>query len=253
MGSSDELRIGVIGAGGRGGLARHAHMPDKGVRAGGRGGHRAQGPGGVQADLRAGRIRRGGLPRPAQGRDVDAVFVTTPDYCHEEHAMAACQAGKHVYLEKPMAITIAGCDRILAAARKAGVRLYLGHNMRHFAVVRKMKELIDAGRHRRAQGRLVPAFRLLRRRRVLQGLARRADKSHQPAAPEGRPRHRRAALAVPRLLQARHGHGRADALRPHHRPPQPRRARRRVVVGWRTGRRWRRRGSTRSSTWRTCP
>ncbi len=77
--------------------------------------------------------------------DVDAVFITSPDYCHETQAVDACQAGKHVYLEKPMAITIEGCDRILDAARQAGVKLYLGHNMRHFPVVCKMKELIDAG------------------------------------------------------------------------------------------------------------
>ena len=145
MSSSDELRIGVIGAGGRGGLAWYAHKPEQGVRV----------VAGV--DIRPEALERF---RERFGQDaftsddyrdllklpdVDAVFVTTPDYCHEEHAVAACQAGKHVYLEKPMAITIAGCDRILAAARRAGVKLYLGHNMRHFPVIRKMKQLIDSG------------------------------------------------------------------------------------------------------------
>jgi predicted dehydrogenase len=145
MASSGELRIGVIGAGGRGWLAKFAHMPEKGVRV--VAGvdivpkaleqfKQAYGP-----DVFVCEDYRDMIKRP----DVDAVFVTTPDYCHEEHATAACLAGKHVYLEKPMAITIAGCDRIMAAARKAGVRLYLGHNMRHFPVVRKMKELIDSG------------------------------------------------------------------------------------------------------------
>jgi predicted dehydrogenase len=76
---------------------------------------------------------------------IDAVFITTPDDLHEEHALAAIAAGKGVYLEKPMAITIAGCDRILSAAARANVKLYLGHNMRHFPVMRKMKELIDGG------------------------------------------------------------------------------------------------------------
>jgi predicted dehydrogenase len=77
--------------------------------------------------------------------DVDAVFVTSPDYCHEAQAVAALEAGKHVYLEKPMAITTAGCDRILGAARASGKRLYLGHNMRHMDFTQKMKALIDAG------------------------------------------------------------------------------------------------------------
>ncbi len=47
--------------------------------------------------------------------DIEAVFVCSPDFLHEEHAVAALEAGKDVYLEKPMAITIEGCDRILRA------------------------------------------------------------------------------------------------------------------------------------------
>ena len=78
-------------------------------------------------------------------QDVDAVFVTSPDFLHEEHGIAALSAGKHVYLEKPMAITIEGCDRLLAAARDSGTKLYLGHNMRHSSITLKMKELIDSG------------------------------------------------------------------------------------------------------------
>jgi len=78
-------------------------------------------------------------------QDLDAVFVTTPDCCHEEHAVAALEVGKAVYLEKPMAITIDGCDRILRTAKDHHAKLYVGHNMRHFPVVLKMKELIDEG------------------------------------------------------------------------------------------------------------
>ncbi|MCJ7751482.1 MAG: Gfo/Idh/MocA family oxidoreductase, partial [Armatimonadetes bacterium] len=64
---------------------------------------------------------------------------------HEEHAVAALEAGKAVYLEKPMAITIEGCDRILETAYRTKQKLYLGHNMRHGQIIQKMKELIDAG------------------------------------------------------------------------------------------------------------
>ncbi len=46
-------------------------------------------------------------------------------------------------LEKPMAITTEGCDRILEAAELGKAKLFVGHNMRHFGVVRKMKEWID--------------------------------------------------------------------------------------------------------------
>jgi len=145
MSYEKELRIGVIGTGGRGALAGYAHQPEQGVRlvAG--------------ADINAQALEqfrekygsdtfvtsdyRELLTRP----EIDAVFITSPDYCHEEQAVAALQAGKAVYLEKPMAITIDGCDRILQAAYANNCKLYLGHNMRHFAVIRKMKELIDQG------------------------------------------------------------------------------------------------------------
>jgi len=140
-----ELRIGVIGVGGRGGLAAHAHNPGEGVRvvAGADVSERAlaefasrYGPGVfVTRDYRELLSRR----------DVDAVFVTSPDFLHEEHAVAALEARKAVYLEKPMAITTEGCDRILRAARASGARLYLGHNMRHMSFVLKMKELVDRG------------------------------------------------------------------------------------------------------------
>jgi predicted dehydrogenase len=142
---ASELRIGVIGAGGRGSLAAYAHRPQEGARL--VAGcdvvpqalerfRKAYGP-----DVFVTNDYRELLARP----DIDAVFVTTPDYCHEEHAVAALEAGKHVYLEKPMAITIAGCDRILRTAYENKLKLYLGHNMRHFAVIEKMKERIDAG------------------------------------------------------------------------------------------------------------
>lgn len=145
MASKRELRIGVIGAGGRGGLAGLAHRPDDGVRL----------VAGCDKDTKAlERFQetygadtlvtddyRGVLDR----EDIEAVFVTTPDFLHEEHAVAAIRAGKHVYLEKPMAITIEGCDRILREAYEAKVKLYLGHNMRHFAIIRKMKDIIEAG------------------------------------------------------------------------------------------------------------
>jgi predicted dehydrogenase len=145
MRAGREIRVGVIGAGRRGLLAHYAHQPSQGVRLV------------AAADIRDDVLRdfRGKFgPECLVTRDyrellarpeIDAVFVCSPDYLHEAHALAAIRAGKHLYLEKPMAITVAGCDRILRAARKARVKLYLGHNMRHMAFVRKMKELIDAG------------------------------------------------------------------------------------------------------------
>jgi len=77
--------------------------------------------------------------------NIDAVIITTPDNFHEEHACAALKASKHVYLEKPMAITSEGCDKIIEAAKQSQRILYVGHNLRHFTVIKKLKEIIDSG------------------------------------------------------------------------------------------------------------
>lgn len=142
---SKELKIGVIGAGGRGWLAWNAHKPDQGVRV-------TAGCDILEPALAKFRERFGAdsfttsdYKALLDRSELDAVFVTTPDFLHEEHAVAALEAGKDVYLEKPMAITIAGCDRILETAARLKRKIYLGHNMRHMAFVQKMKELIVKG------------------------------------------------------------------------------------------------------------
>ena len=145
MDGSDKVRIGVIGAGGRGRLSRYVVTDNLG------GVITALcdiDPEGFKsyADVCSPDVFKCADYRELLARqDVDAVFVSTPDNFHEEHAIAALKAGKHVYLEKPMAITISGCDRILKTAAKTGRKLYLGHNMRHMAFVQKLKQLVDEG------------------------------------------------------------------------------------------------------------
>ena len=139
-----DLRIGAIGSGGRGGLAVWAHQTGRGSR--------------VVACcdvsekvLEWNRERYGADVfttkdyRHLLKQDLDAVFVTTPDFLHEEHALAALDRGLAVYLEKPMAITIQGCDRILRKARARQARLFVGHNMRYMTIFRRMKALIEEG------------------------------------------------------------------------------------------------------------
>ena len=139
-----DLAIGVIGYGLRGSLARHAHQPGNGSKL----------VAVYDPDVAAHqRFRdRFGADLPATTDldeflkfDLDAAFVLSPDFLHEEHALALLNAGIPVYLEKPMAITTEGCDRLLQAAQQTGGRLYLGHNMRHMPFVREMKKLIDSG------------------------------------------------------------------------------------------------------------
>lgn len=75
--------------------------------------------------------------------DIDAVFVTSPTNRHAEHAVAAAQAGKHVLLQKPMALTLDDCDAIIAAVKRYGIRFSLCYQMRADPVNQKIKALLD--------------------------------------------------------------------------------------------------------------
>jgi 1,5-anhydro-D-fructose reductase (1,5-anhydro-D-mannitol-forming) len=76
---------------------------------------------------------------------VDAVFITTPNDQHRRQTEIAVAAGKHVLVEKPMALSEADCRAMIEAARKANVRLGVGFQARHHPVHRAMRELVTAG------------------------------------------------------------------------------------------------------------
>ncbi len=65
-----------------------------------------------------------------EDRRVQAVSLCVSDQAHLEPALAACAAGKHLLIEKPLATTLEDCDAIIEAARKAGVKLMVGHILR---------------------------------------------------------------------------------------------------------------------------
>lgn len=77
--------------------------------------------------------------------DVDAVLIATPHHLHADVAVAAAEAGKHVLCEKPMASTVADCDRMIAAAEKAGVRLMIAENYLYEPSLQQMKQFIEQG------------------------------------------------------------------------------------------------------------
>jgi phthalate 4,5-cis-dihydrodiol dehydrogenase len=77
--------------------------------------------------------------------EVDAVYIATPTDLHVEHVIAAAAAGKHVLVEKPMAIDLAGAQRMIDAAAKAGVLLLVGHSHSYDRPYRKMREIIASG------------------------------------------------------------------------------------------------------------
>lgn len=69
--------------------------------------------------------------RKVLGLEVDAVDICSPNALHIEQTVAAAEAGKHVLVEKPMSRTVEEADRMIAAAKQAGVVLQVAHNMRY--------------------------------------------------------------------------------------------------------------------------
>jgi glucose-fructose oxidoreductase len=67
----------------------------------------------------------------ANNDEIDAVYVVTPTSTHEKYAIAVAEAGKHVWLEKPMALTVGQCQNIINACKKNNVRLCIGYRMLH--------------------------------------------------------------------------------------------------------------------------
>ncbi len=143
--ATEKVRIGVIGATGRGGIAKNWHG----------------------TDLRSEVVGAADVSEPAldwfrknvnekgfvttdyrellDRKDIDAIAVTSPDFTHEQYVCDAFAAGKHVFTEKPMAITTQGCDRMLKAWVDSGKQFMVGFNMRYMNMFRVMKDAIDSG------------------------------------------------------------------------------------------------------------
>ena len=77
--------------------------------------------------------------------EVDIVYVATPPGTHRELAVQALEAGKPVYVEKPMAMNHAECLEMIAAAEKAGQKLFVAYYRRALPYFLKVKELLDGG------------------------------------------------------------------------------------------------------------
>jgi predicted dehydrogenase len=77
--------------------------------------------------------------------DVDAIIISTPPPTHEELAIAAFAAGKHVLVEKPMAPTIDACQRMATAAETAGKLLTVGYNHRYFEALKLIRDVAHSG------------------------------------------------------------------------------------------------------------
>jgi predicted dehydrogenase len=78
-------------------------------------------------------------------QDIDGVLVATPHSTHADIAVRIADAGKHVFVEKPLALTVADTKRVADAASRAGVAVQVGHNRRRQPANRRIKEMIDGG------------------------------------------------------------------------------------------------------------
>lgn len=79
-------------------------------------------------------------------KDVDAVLIATPTPFHLEYILAAAKAGKHIFCEKPFCRTEAECREAIAAAKKGGVKLFVGHVVRYFHEFEAMKAQLESGK-----------------------------------------------------------------------------------------------------------
>lgn len=77
--------------------------------------------------------------------DIDVIDINTPNDSHAEIAIAAAKAGKHILCEKPLALNVAQCQRMLDAAKNAKVIHMVCHNYRRIPAIALAKKLIDEG------------------------------------------------------------------------------------------------------------
>jgi myo-inositol 2-dehydrogenase / D-chiro-inositol 1-dehydrogenase len=145
--ANSAVTVGLIGSGGRGTLdARHIvnHTSARLV---------------ALCDVFDDRIERArkAIPAPEAkayrdlnellGSSVDAVVIATPVYLHPEHFEAAVKAGKHIYIEKPAGLDVAGCKRVMRVADSADRKLNIafGFQQRYGPGYRKARALVESG------------------------------------------------------------------------------------------------------------
>src|SRR3954470_4313832 len=154
IGANDRIRIGIIGCGSRGIGTEMASVRD----------HAAAENVEVIAVYDPWRVAREDAAAKAkewfgttakqcrsvdellESADVDAVFISSPDHWHAAHLEAVTKAGKHVYVEKPMAIEIGELNRAYTAAKASGVVIQVGTQLRSTPIAMGCRELVKSGR-----------------------------------------------------------------------------------------------------------
>lgn len=135
----DKISIGIIGAGYIGGVHAGVLARDERVRVA-----RVYDVAGERAQQLA-RSSGAAIARGAEEliETSDAVYITTPNTKHTELAVAAVEAGKHVFCEKPMATNLAAARKVLAAARGSRAVFQVGHNRRFAPVYATLRRMLN--------------------------------------------------------------------------------------------------------------
>lgn len=77
--------------------------------------------------------------------EVEAIYVATPVHLHAEQTIAAAEAGKHILCEKPMAMSVEECDRMIAACEANQVKLGVAYYRHHYPVIKRIREILKTG------------------------------------------------------------------------------------------------------------
>jgi predicted dehydrogenase len=77
--------------------------------------------------------------------DIDAVYITLPNSMHHEYVIRAAKMGKHVICEKPMSVTVKEAEEMIAACKKANVKLYIGYRLHFEPYTRELIRLRKSG------------------------------------------------------------------------------------------------------------
>lgn len=141
----DPVRIGIIGTAGRGKMAQNWHDPEGRSIVVGGADISDDALGWFKENVNEKAFVTHDYRELLDRKDIDAVAILTPDYLHEQMVCDAFAASKHVFTEKPMAITTEGCDRMLRAWVESGRQFMIGFNMRYMNIFRVMKDAIDSG------------------------------------------------------------------------------------------------------------
>lgn len=87
----------------------------------------------------------GSVEELLRDKEINAVYVATPVYLHYEQVIKAAEAGKHILCEKPMAMNVAQCQRMIQRCKEKNVKLMIAYYRRFYPHIKRMRNLIETG------------------------------------------------------------------------------------------------------------